>query len=144
MTWEKKVPVNPMELFFFIFAKLTKIGHFPRRTYAPACGNLTGARYRDEIFRRIASPNSGAVGSGFLQVHGNAWPHVARVWFLEDEGINWPARSPDLNPIQHLWDFMDQRIRWLPNPPGQFRSSPTPWMRSGRKTILGKSVGLSL
>ena len=85
-------------------------------------GSLKGARYRDEILRPIVGPYSGVVGPVFLLVHGNAWPHVAKVCqrFLQDEGldtINWPARSPDLNPIEHLWDITEQRIRRLPNPP---------------------------
>ncbi|KAI3369321.1 hypothetical protein L3Q82_007572 [Scortum barcoo] len=45
----------------------------------------------------------------------NARPHVAGVCqqFLQDKGIDaidWPARSPDLNPIEHIWDIMSRSI----------------------------------
>ncbi|KAI3356998.1 hypothetical protein L3Q82_003634 [Scortum barcoo] len=45
----------------------------------------------------------------------NARPHVAGVCqqFLQDEGIDamdWPAHSPDLNPIEHIWDIMSRSI----------------------------------
>ncbi|KAK3521550.1 hypothetical protein QTP70_013078 [Hemibagrus guttatus] len=58
-------------------------------------GTLTAIRHRDEILGPIIRPYTGAVGPGFLLVHDNAQPHVARVCrqFLEDEGINnieWP------------------------------------------------------
>ncbi|CAJ0958209.1 unnamed protein product [Ranitomeya imitator] len=48
-------------------------------------------------------------------VSDNARPHVARVCqqFLQDEGIeamDWPAHSPDLNPIEHIWDIMSRTI----------------------------------
>jgi transposase len=25
--------------------------------------------------------------------------------------MNWPARSPDLNPIEHLWDVVGKQVR---------------------------------
>ncbi|KAI3358851.1 hypothetical protein L3Q82_014738, partial [Scortum barcoo] len=58
---------------------------------------------RDEILRPLVRPYAGAVGPGFLLMQDNARPHVAGVCqqFLQDEGIDamdWPARSPDLNP----------------------------------------------
>ncbi|KAJ8349887.1 hypothetical protein SKAU_G00250170 [Synaphobranchus kaupii] len=72
-----------------------------------ANGTLTAVRYRDEILRPIVRPYAGAVGPGFLLVQDNARPHMARVCrqFLDDEGIDaidWPSRSPDLNPIEHI------------------------------------------
>ena len=33
--------------------------------------------------------------------------------FLQEEGIDamdWPTRSPDLNPIEHIWDLMSRSI----------------------------------
>ncbi|KAI4904895.1 hypothetical protein NFI96_009961 [Prochilodus magdalenae] len=79
-------------------------------------GSLTAIRYQDEILGPVVRPYAGAVGPGFLLVHNNAWPHVARVCrqFLENEGIDtidWPTSSPDLNPIEHPWDIMFRSIR---------------------------------
>ena len=79
-------------------------------------GSLTAIRYQDEILEPVVRPYAGAVDPGFLLMHDNAWPYVARVCrqYLEDEGIDtteWPPRSPDLNPIELLWDIMFQSIR---------------------------------
>ena len=83
-------------------------------------GNLTAARYRDEILRPHVIP--------FLQQHNltlqqdNARPHVARIYqvFLENNNVqplNWPPYSPYLSPFEHLWDQLDRRVRQRQPPP---------------------------
>ena len=47
--------------------------------------------------------------------HDNAWPHVARICtlFLEAEHVLvllWLAYSPDMSPIEHVWDTLDQCV----------------------------------
>lgn len=47
--------------------------------------------------------------------HDNARSHTARATaeFLEQSGINvlpWPALSPDMAPIEHIWDELGRRI----------------------------------
>lgn len=85
-------------------------------------GNLTAARYRDEILQPHVIPFIQNHGNNVTLQQDNARPHVARVVqnFLQQQNVNlldWPAVSPDLSPIEHLWDEMDRRLRRLPNPP---------------------------
>ncbi|GBM71614.1 hypothetical protein AVEN_259473-1 [Araneus ventricosus] len=72
-------------------------------------GTVTGVRYRDEILEPYVRLFSFAVGPEFILMDDNARPH--RVLpvdeFLEGEDIrrmDWPARSPDLIPIEHVWE----------------------------------------
>ncbi|GFS58001.1 transposable element Tc3 transposase [Trichonephila clavipes] len=49
---------------------------------------------------------------------------VAAEQLLESEGIecmDWPARSPDLNPIEHVWDFLGRRLAARTLPPVTIR-----------------------
>ena len=46
----------------------------------------------------------------------NARPHRAHIVtdFLHQEAVTtlpWPAKSPDLNPIEMFWDMMGRRVR---------------------------------
>ena len=52
----------------------------------------------------------------FLFQHDNAPVHEARSiqkWFVKIgvEELDWPAQKPDLNPIKHLWDEVECRLR---------------------------------
>ena len=57
----------------------------------------------------------------FVLVHNNATSHTARKTsnFLagnEVEIVQWPAPSPDLNPIEHIWDHLGLFIRGHSDP----------------------------
>ncbi len=75
---------------------------------------MNAQRYRDEILRPIVVP---FIHDHHLMLqHDNARPHVAKICtqFLEAENIPvlaWPAYSPDMSPIEHVWDALDRRIR---------------------------------
>uniref|UniRef100_A0A669CG85 Uncharacterized protein n=1 Tax=Oreochromis niloticus TaxID=8128 RepID=A0A669CG85_ORENI len=77
-------------------------------------GILNAQRYRDKILRPIVVP---FIHDHHLMLqHDNTRPHIARICtqFLEAENIPvlaWPAYSPDMSPVEHVWDALDRRIR---------------------------------
>ncbi|GFU03289.1 transposable element Tcb2 transposase [Trichonephila clavipes] len=85
-------------------------------------GPLTARRYRDEILRPIAVPYAAAIGDDFILMDDNCRPHRANLVedFLFEEGIvrmEWLACSPDMNPIEHVWDALGRRVAGRQPPP---------------------------
>jgi transposase len=79
-------------------------------------GATTAHRYILECVESHVAPYAPFIGENFLFMDDNARPHMARIVVrnLEQVGIRllpWPVNSPDLNPIEHVWDFLGKRVK---------------------------------
>ena len=88
-------------------------------------GNLNGQRYRDEVVRPHVIPFIRNASQVITFQQDNARPNTAGIVrdFLRQNNVptlDWPAVSPDLSPIEHLWDEMERRLRRVPNAPTTF------------------------
>ncbi|GFT86117.1 DDE_3 domain-containing protein [Trichonephila clavipes] len=83
---------------------------------------MTGHIHRAVILEQHVHLFWGAMGAEFLFMDDNARLHHANIvdecLQLEDITLmDWPAYSPDLNPIEHVWDMIGRRIPSRQTPP---------------------------
>ena len=84
-------------------------------------GNLNAVHYREDILLPCVVPFLQAHPDMTLQ-HDKATSHTARSVhdFLQARYVSvlpWPAKSPDLNLVEHVWDLFDRRGRARAIPP---------------------------
>ncbi|CAH1996987.1 unnamed protein product [Acanthoscelides obtectus] len=84
-------------------------------------GNMNTQRYIHEVLEPHLLPYLDTLADPTFQ-QDNARPHVTRVTidFFQHNDVTllpWPPRSPDLSPIEHVWDMMGRRLLNLQHPP---------------------------
>ncbi|GFW50119.1 transposable element Tcb1 transposase [Trichonephila clavipes] len=118
---ESRFPVHPDNRRIFIWRDRGSRNNpaFMHESVRFGCGGVLV--YRDEILRPIVVPYAAAIGDDFILMDDNCRPHRANLVedFLFEEGIvrmEWPTCSPDINPIEHVWDALGKRVDGRPIP----------------------------
>ncbi|GFS98990.1 transposable element Tcb1 transposase [Trichonephila clavipes] len=83
-------------------------------------GTLNSQRYISEVLEPVVLPYCQGLDTAIFQ-QNNARPHVARIvqrFFVNHqiELLPWPARFPDLSPIENMWSMVAQRLTQITPP----------------------------
>ncbi|KFM59800.1 Transposable element Tcb1 transposase, partial [Stegodyphus mimosarum] len=85
-------------------------------------GTMTSQIYRDVVLEQYVRLFRGAMDAQFVFMDDNARPHRANIVneCIQSEDItrmDWPAFSPDWNPVEHVWDMLGRRVAARLPPP---------------------------
>ncbi|GFU76084.1 transposable element Tc1 transposase [Trichonephila clavipes] len=83
---------------------------------------MIGHIYRNVMLEQHVRLFQGTMGAEFLFMDDNARPHRANIvdeclQSVDITRMDWPAYSPDLNLIEHVWDMLGRRIAARQPPP---------------------------
>jgi hypothetical protein len=89
-------------------------------------GAMTANRYITNILEPHVVPFAPFIGNDSILMQDNARPHITQIVneyldTVEFHHMVWPARSPDLNPIGHVWDMVGRRVKVRTPAPANLR-----------------------
>ncbi|GFW72888.1 transposable element Tcb1 transposase [Trichonephila clavipes] len=93
------------------------IGYHSRTPLVRIAGTLNSQRYISEVLEPVVLPYLQCLATTIFQ-QDNARPRNVQKFFVNHqiELLPWPARSPDLSPIENLWSMVAQRLTQITPP----------------------------
>ena len=102
------------------------------------------------VLQPVVVPHFGnhPFGTRPVYMDDNDRPHRSRAVtaYLQNEAITnlpWPAMSPDLNPLQHIWDMLGRGIQLIEPPVQTLQELEAALHREWRQLPIGKIRGLA-